>query len=172
MVCCLGANVQGSAAIDVAVEADGDGAIEHLAWSLLRRAAGRRHSRSPGRTRGRAAPRRRTARPCRRRGRQATAPESGRLRLDLVSLLMPAHCDERMGDIGAEPDHGDDEEQDGKRGAATQAMARTACVGDVGARLPHRVITRSRRAGWSSRPKPKPCSTRSAANNRNRYNTE
>ena len=76
-----------------------------------------------------------------------------------------------MGDIGAEPDHGDDEEQEGKRGErpgdgeGPHALATLALVFFIG----HYEVQSSGIELWL---KPKPCSTRSAANNRNRYNTE
>src|SRR4026208_2507268 len=89
----------------------------------------------------------------------------------LGRVVHAGSLDERMGDVGAKPDDGDHEEQDshGRErpgdGEGTHALAALALVFFIG----HYEVQSSGIELWL---KPKPCSTRSAANNRNRYNTE
>ena len=69
------------------------------------------------------------------------------LRRGLILLAHAGSLDEGMGDIGAEPDDGDDEEQDGKRRQAPRRWPGCACVGGVSVRLRHLPSQRPEIAG-------------------------
>src|SRR5262249_53688383 len=160
----------GQRAVDVAVEADLDGAVEHLARSLvgalgdpaitgdLAEQAVERHG-GKGQA-DHAGDKRRE-----RKGQNAVAGFA-------VSVLAHAcSLDEGMGDIGAKPDHGDHEEQNSHcrerpgDGEGPHALATFLLVLLIG----HHEVQSSWMKLW---PKPKPCSTRSTANSRNKYKTE
>ena len=159
--------------IDIAVEAYSDGAVEHLArrlvgtlWQAAIASDLAEHAVERHRGEGQADHAGDEA--DQRQGQQIVP---GLVRFRAACSLMPAHFDEGMGDVGAKPDDGDHEEQHEKRrerpgdGERTHALAALA----LGFVISDHEVQSSGIELWL---KPKPCSTRSAANNRNRYKTE
>src|SRR5262249_15483570 len=160
----------GQRAVNISVEADLDGAVEHLARRLvgaLRHAAiaGDLAEQTVERHRGKRHPDHAGDEGRERQGNDAAAGFA-------VSVLAhAASLDTGMGDIGAEPDHGDHEEQRGHcrerpgDGEGPHALATFLLVLLIG----HHEVQSSGIEPW---PKPMPCSTRSTANSRNKYKTE